>query len=110
MTKATVVKPGERAVSSEALESSTPVIVYFWAEWCGPCKSIAPVLDTLAVEYEDRVRIVWVNIEEHPALATEYGVRAVPTLLLLHQGRIADQFVGQCSKFALEERLYDVMG
>ena len=68
------------------------------------------MLDELAVQYEDRVKVGRVNIEEQPELATEYGVRAVPTLLLLRRGRIADQFIGQCSKYELEESLYEVIG
>ena len=88
---------------AQALRSAAPVLVCFWAEWCGPCKAIAPVLDELAAEYGDRVKIGKVNIDQQPALAAEYGVRAIPTLLLLHGGRIANQFVGPSSKHELEE-------
>ena len=87
----------------EVLQSSTPVLVYFWAEWCCPCKTIAPVLDELADQYENRVTIGKVNIDEEPALAAEYGIRAVPTLLLIRQGEvIADRIVGLRSKRELE--------
>src|SRR5258708_22338422 len=82
----------------EVLKSSTPILVDFWAEWCGPCKMIAPILDELADEYSGRVNIGKVNIDDHQNLATEYGVRAIPTLLLFQNGQVAQQIVGLRSK------------
>jgi thioredoxin 1 len=109
MTLSTVVTLTEGNFSSEVLQSSAPVLVYFWAEWCGRCKTIEPVLEELADQYADRVKIGKINIDDQSSLATEYGVRAVPTLLLLRQGQVADQIVGLRPKHDIVEIFDNVM-
>ena len=105
MAGANIVTLTQENFAAEVLQASAPVLVDFWAEWCGPCKMIGPILDELAEEYSGRVKIGKVNIDEHQGLATEYGVRAIPTLLLFHQGQVADQMVGLRSKRDLKASL-----
>jgi thioredoxin 1 len=105
MASPNVVTLTEQNFPEEVLKSPTPVLVDFWAEWCGPCKMIAPALDELADEFAGRVRIGKVNIDEHQSLATQYGVRAIPTLLLFKQGEVVEQVVGAKSKRDLKASL-----
>ncbi len=100
-----IIQVNESNWKSEVLESSTPVLVDFWAEWCGPCKAIAPVLDELADDLGDKLKIAKVNVDERPELANEFGVRSIPTLLIIKSGNVAEQLVGAMSKAALKEKV-----
>ncbi|MEZ5813966.1 MAG: thioredoxin [Alphaproteobacteria bacterium] len=87
----------------EVLQSDKPVVVDFWAEWCGPCKQLSPVIDELAGEMKDRVKIVKINIEDAPETPSKYGVRGVPTLMLFKNGQVVGTRVGGMPKSQLAE-------
>jgi len=87
---------------TEVLDSDVPVVVDFWAPWCGPCRMIGPSLETLALELAGKVKIAKVNVDENPKLAAQYAVRSIPMLAVIKGGQVADIKVGAASKAALE--------
>ena len=95
------VKIDKSNFQSDVLGAAEPVVVDFWAEWCGPCKMIAPALDELAGEMAGKIKIAKVNIDENPELAAQYGVRSIPTLMIFKGGEVADMKVGAAPKTAL---------
>jgi thioredoxin 1 len=95
---------------TEVLSSQQPVLVDFWAPWCGPCKMIAPTIDTVATEYSGKVRVGKLNTDDNPETATSYGISAIPTVLLFKGGQIVDKFVGVVTKDKLSNSLNTHIG
>ena len=99
------VKVTDDSFASDVLGSDKTVVVDFWAEWCGPCKMRAPVLDEIATENAGRFKVVKVNIDDHPELASKYSISAIPTLLFFNNGDVAEQTVGAISKKGIVAKL-----
>lgn len=92
---------------NEVLQSEKPVVVDFWAEWCGPCKQLSPIVDELAQDLKDSIKVVKVNIDDAPETPTKFGVRGVPTLMIFKNGQVVDTRVGGLPKSQLQEWIED---
>ena len=89
----------------EVLGAAKPVVADFWAPWCGPCRAVGPIIDELAKEYEGKVRVVKMNVDENPATPTKFGIRAIPTLVVFKNGETVEQITGAVTKVAMKELL-----
>ena len=101
MSNGQIVHTSDANFADDVLKADKPVLLDFWAEWCGPCKMIAPILDEIAQEYQDRVQIAKLNIDENPQTPPKFGIRGIPTLILFKNGTLEAQKVGAVSKSQL---------
>nr|YP_010197561.1 thioredoxin [Gracilaria flabelliformis subsp. simplex]YP_010198174.1 thioredoxin [Gracilaria ornata]UAD85977.1 thioredoxin [Gracilaria flabelliformis subsp. simplex]UAD86590.1 thioredoxin [Gracilaria ornata] len=95
----------DASFNEEVIKSSCPVLVDFWAPWCGPCRMVAPVIDQIANEYQDKLKVVTLNTDENPSTTTEYGIRSIPTLMIFVEGQRVDTVIGAVPKSTLATTL-----
>ncbi|MEK6613677.1 MAG: thioredoxin [Candidatus Binatota bacterium] len=106
---ATITQVGDDNFEAEVLRSGLPVLIDFWAPWCGPCKSIAPIIEELAREYEGRLKVAKLNVDENPGTPSRYGVRGIPNLIILKGGAVKEQLVGAVPKSRLVNAIEKVL-
>ncbi len=100
-----VIHVNDENWEKEVIQSQIPVLVDFWAEWCGPCRMIAPVLDEIASEAVGKLKVAKVNVDQNHKLATQFGIRSIPTLLVFKEGKVQEQMIGALSKAALKNKI-----
>ncbi|MDR3741386.1 MAG: thioredoxin [Terracidiphilus sp.] len=109
MAAAGVLEVSDATFEQEVLKSAQPVLVDFWAVWCGPCKAIAPVVDSLATTYAGKLKVAKVNVDENGATPSRYGIRGIPTLLFFKDGKVTDQVVGFVPQNVIEEKVQKLL-
>ena len=105
MASETIIHVGTENWETEVVGSDTPVLVDFWAEWCGPCRAMNPILEELSDELSGQLKVAKVNVDENQQLASQFSIRSIPTLLLLKAGNVEEQLVGAMNKESLKEKI-----
>ena len=105
-----VIHGETKTFEDQVVKSSVPVFVDFWTEWCAPCRAITPILEQLASDFEGKVKVVKINVDENPDLAQNYGVQAIPTLLIFKNGETVDRIIGAAQKSHYANKLQQVIG
>jgi len=100
-----IIEIGDSSFDSEVLQAEKPVLVDFWAPWCGPCRAIAPIVEELAETFGDTVKFTKCNVDENPVTPTKYGIKSIPTLIFFKDGKVLDKIVGIVAKSRLEEMI-----
>ena len=100
---ANIVEIGDDSFDTEVLQADKPVVVDFWAPWCGPCRAIGPLMEEISVTFNDKIKFTKCNVDSNPATPGKYGIRSIPTLMFFKQGNVVDQVIGIVPKTKLEE-------
>jgi thioredoxin 1 len=109
MAAAGIVEVSDATFEKDVLQSEQPVLVDFWAVWCGPCRAIAPIVDDLATTYAGKLKVAKVNVDQNGATPSRYGIRGIPALLFFKDGKVADQIVGYVPREVIEEKVTRVL-
>jgi len=105
-----IVEISDSTFEQEVLQSEVPVLVDFWAPWCGPCRAIAPIVDELANEYADKLKVAKCNVDDNPKTPSRYGIRAIPTLIIFKGGNVSEQITGAVAKSQIAAAVEKAMG
>lgn len=109
MASEAIVQLDDASFEAEVISSDKPVLVDFWAPWCGPCKALAPVIEEISSEYVDKIKVGKVNVDENPEISMKFGIRSIPTLIVFKNGEVQDQIIGAVPKSEIENALQKVV-
>ena len=109
MASEAIVELNDASFDSEVISSDKPVLVDFWAPWCGPCKALGPVIDEISNDFVDKVKVGKVNVDENPEISMKFGIRSIPTLLVFKNGEVQEQIIGAVPKSEIEKALQKVV-
>jgi len=104
-----IMEISDSSFDSEVIQSEKPVLVDFWAPWCGPCKAIGPIIEELAGEFSDKIKFAKCNVDDNPVSPGKFGIKAIPTLIFFKQGKIVDQITGMVAKSKLQQTINSVL-